>query len=240
MDIRPYGDHAILINFENKIDLGVNKKVVSLNSYLSTAGLSGIRQCISTYCSLTVIYDPLITTYHKLKQEIEAIGELSVENSIGKTRTLNIPVCYQEDHAPDLRSFADSKSISIDDVISLHCAQTYHVYMLGFLPGFAYMGKLDKSLKAERHPAPRLKVPAGTIGLAGSQTAIYPNESPGGWQLIGRTPIKVFDEKKHNPFLFQVGDKVKFYPIDQDEFKAIEVDVILDKYGVKELTDVGN
>ena len=240
MDIRPYGDHAILINFENKIDLEINKKVIVLGNLLSTCEINGIRHCIPAYCSLTVIYDPLITTYHLLKEEIEAVGGLSTENTKKKGRTLNIPVCYEESLGPDLRSFADSKSFSVDEVISKHCAQTYHVYMLGFLPGFAYMGKLDKSLKAKRHLSPRLKVPAGSVGLAGSQTAIYPHESPGGWQLIGRTPIKVFDEKRKNPFLFQVGDKVKFIPIDQDEFKAIEVDIILDKYDVKTLMDVEN
>jgi len=240
MEIRPYGDHAILINFENRIDLEVNKKVIDLGKYLSDCEIDGISQCIPAYCSLTVIYDPEVTTYHALKNRIESIKNIKPTDLYTSIQTLTIPVCYEEEYAPDISSFAQSKSLSTAEVITAHSAQTYHVYMLGFLPGFAYMGKVDDSLKAKRHPTPKLKIPAGSIGLAGLQTAIYPHESPGGWQLIGRTPVKVFDERRGNPFLFQVGNKVNFRQISSDEFKAIEVDIILDKFDVKELMDVGH
>jgi len=240
MDIIPYGDHAILINFENKIDLEVNRKVLSLSNALNESKPKGFKYTIPTYCSLSVIYDPLITNYHSLKNEIVATEHQIDKINSEDGRILKIPVCYAQQHAPDLEKFAKSRALTSKEIISIHSAQVYHVYMLGFLPGFAYLGKLDESIKATRLSTPRLKVPAGSIGLAGLQTAIYPCESPGGWQLIGRTPISIIDETKERSFLFKVGDQVKFYEIQDDEYKDIEVDIILNKFDTESLIDVAN
>jgi len=240
MNIVPYGDHALLIKFENKIDFEVNQKVISLSNFLIETSPNGFRYCIPAYCSLTVVYDPLVTNFAKLRSKIESIDIKNEKKNVIKSRIINIPVCYQKNYAPDLETFARSKSKSVEEIISLHSSKLYHVYMLGFLPGFAYLGKTDESIKAERRASPRLKVPAGSVGLAGLQTAIYPYESPGGWQLIGKTPIKPFNEVKENPFLFQVGDQVKFREIGADEYKAIEIDIIVNKFDTESLIDVGN
>ena len=240
MDILPYGDHAILINFENKIDIQVNHKVVHLSDLLHKTKPRGFQYCIPAYCSITIVYDPMITTYEQLKIEIDNL-EISIDSQTKvKGREITIPVCYAKQFAPDLESFANSKALSTKEIIDIHCSQTYHVYMLGFLPGFAYLGKSPASISAKRHNSPRLKVPSGSVGLAGLQTAIYPCESPGGWQLIGRTPVKIFNEIKENPFLFEVGDKVRFQEIEKDKYKEIEANIILDKFDIESLIHVGN
>lgn len=240
MGIIPYGDQAILINFENKIDLTVNQKVIGISNYLNESKPIGFRYCIPSYCSLTVVYDPLVTSFKELSTEIISIDNNSDSTVTTNSRVLKIPVCYSKQHAPDLEAFAKTKSISVEEIIAIHSSQVYHVYMLGFLPGFAYLGKSPESLMAERLASPRLKVPTGSVGLAGLQTGIYPCESPGGWQLIGRTPIKTFDEDRENPSLFKVGDKITFRSISNAEYKDIEVDIILNKFDHKSLIDVGN
>jgi len=240
MDIIPYGDHAILIKFENKIDITVNQKVIALFNIIKNTKPIGYRYCIPAYCSLTVVFDPLKTNFQKLKTKISNIQIKKDPTKFEVARTLSIPVCYDNKYAPDLKTFAKSKSLSTEEIISIHSENIYHVYMLGFLPGFAYLGKCDKSIKANRLSSPRLKVPAGSVGLAGLQTAIYPCESPGGWQLIGRTPIRIFDEAAENPFLFQEGDKVRFRQISEEEYKGLEVDIILDNFDSEIIIDVGN
>jgi len=172
--IKLYGDQAILINFEQKIDPAINAAVIALK-----------------------------------KPQKEA-------------RQLKIPVCYELPYALDLQALSDEKGISLEKIIELHTSQTYKVYMLGFLPGFTFMGKIVPALACKRKLSPRLKVPASSVGIAGFQTGIYPTTSPGGWQILGRTPLKIFDPKKENPFLFQAGDEVTFYPITSKEFLRIE------------------
>ena len=238
MDIIPFGDQAILVNFEQKIDTAINNEVLSLKTSIEHANHKSIKYLIPAYCSLTVVYDPFETNFKQLKDFLENI-DLNKNNQTDSEHTVyKIPVCYEITHAPDIKEFAKSKNKSTEEIIRLHSEPTYQVYMLGFLPGFAYMGKLDESISAKRLSNPRLKVPKGSVGLAGLQTAIYPIESPGGWQLIGRTPIDVFDINKEDPFLFHIGDKIKFEPISLEEYNSIEVAVLTNEFDIKSFINV--
>jgi inhibitor of KinA len=131
---------------------------------------------------------------------------------------VRIPVCYGGDLGPDLASVASFAGMQEDDVVSAHAATTYRVFMLGFVPGFAYLGIVDERIAMPRHSTPRVRVPLGSVGIAGVQTGVYPAETPGGWQLIGRTPVKPFEPSRENPFLMKAGDSVQFYPIDRNEY----------------------
>lgn len=225
--IKLYGDQAILINFEQKIDPAINAAVIALKNAIETAAISGITFMIPAYCSLTIGYNRAIIEYEILVKVIEQIStnQLTARNSNNtqkKACQLKIPVCYELPYALDLALLSKEKSISRERIIALHTSQIYKVYMLGFMPGFVFMGKVVPELACNRKITPRLRVPASSVGIAGFQTGIYPTNSPGGWQILGKTPLKIFNPQKENPFLFQAGDEVTFYPIASEEFLKIE------------------
>ncbi len=222
MKILPYGEKAVVVNFEQKIAPSIHAKVVALKKAMEQAP-KGIDYCIPAYCSLTIVYDPLQWTFAELSKYIEFLLVLSSnldEDPAG--RQLNIPICYDDELALDMEDVMAFSGLSRAAVIRAHCAVDYRVYMLGFLPGFAYMGRLAKVLECPRKAHPRRSVPAGSLGLAGQQTGIYPVHSPGGWHIIGQTPLAVFDHRATSPFLFQVGDIVRFYAINAKEFNNIQ------------------
>ncbi|MFK7983339.1 MAG: 5-oxoprolinase subunit PxpB [Saprospiraceae bacterium] len=225
--IKLYGDQAILINFEQKIDPAINAAVIALKNAIEAAAISGITFMIPAYCSLTIGYNPAIIEYKILVKVIEQIIATQPNNPTDNPaqkegRQLKIPVCYELPYALDLLELSETKELSVDKIIELHTSQTYKVYMLGFMPGFTFMGKIVPALECKRKLSPRLQVPASSVGIAGFQTGIYPTTSPGGWQILGRTPLKIFNPQKANPFLFQAGDEVTFYPIAKEEFLSIE------------------
>lgn len=227
--IKIYGDQAILINFEQQIDTAINAAVVALQNAINQANIDGITFLIPAYCSLTVGYNPTIIDHNILVEVIKQIGTNSLEKKDKTTtnqiaRQIRIPVCYEAPYALDLETLSKEKGITKEQVIALHTSQTYKVYMLGFLPGFVFMGKIVPELACNRKETPRLRVPASSVGIAGFQTGIYPMISPGGWQILGRTPLKIFDPQKDNPFLFQAGDEVSFYSITAEEYLKIEND----------------
>jgi inhibitor of KinA len=174
---------------------------------------------VPTYRSVAVFFDPLRTNYDTLLERIERDAGRPAPDAARQAEPLRIPVCYGGDLGPDLGAVAAFGGISADEVIALHASATYRVFMLGFVPGFAYMGIVDARIAAPRHSTPRVRVPAGSVGIAGVQTGIYPAETPGGWQLIGRTPIKPFDANRAQPFLMKAGDAVRFYAIDRAEYE---------------------
>lgn len=221
MQIKPFGDSAILIAFEQEISLEINAKVNALHQAILKANLKGINTCIPAYASLTVLYNPLKISYSELSEKILNL-DFSEEKTKNDLKTLRIPVCYEMPFALDLETLAQEKAISTEKIIEVHSSTVYQVFMLGFLPGFAYLGKLPEILNSSRKAKPRLKVPQGSVGLAGYQTGIYPCESPGGWQIIGRTPVPVFDRARENPFLFKQGEQVQFKPINLEEFYILE------------------
>ncbi len=212
MTFHPFGDSALLINFEQKIEEAINAKVIALAEAIEAAAIPGLTFLTPAYCSLTVGYDPLKIGFGEFCQKIKPLAEsLSGHFAIKKNRVLEIPVNYAEPHCLDMAEVVQQTGLSASEIIERHTSIEYRVYMMGFLPGFVYLGSLPEQLYCTRKAKPRLRVPARSVGLAGQQTGIYPSEAPGGWQIIGRTPVNIFDGKKDNPFYFQAGDIVKFY-----------------------------
>ena len=228
--ISSLGETALIIDFGNTIDESINKLVHSLFYQLQNDPIPGMIEAVPGYSSLTIYYDILFirNTLNKQITAFEWISE-GVKKIIPKENIetgdpqilIKVPVCYEIEYAPDLGFIASQNKISADELIYLHTSTTYHIYMLGFLPGFAYMGLVDEKISSSRKQKP-VFVEAGSIGIAGKQTGIYPFRSQGGWQIIGRTPLKLFDKEKINPVLFKAGDKVQFYSITKDEFEDIK------------------
>ena len=227
LTILPLGDTAIIINFENKIDETLNRKVLYLFHKLKKKSFPFVKDIVPAYSSITIFYDLLImnnkNTLNKFSlrnftDQIKNLIEEDIEISSLPSRNIKIPVCYSPKYAPDLDYIAKEKNLTTDEIVRLHTAKKYRVYMIGFLPGFAYMGEVDERIAFPRKAQPRTIVEAGSVGIAGSQTGIYPLDSPGGWQVIGKTPIKIFDKEKDDPVLLQPGDEIEFYSITEDEF----------------------
>lgn len=225
--IYPLGDHAITIEFGNEINLDTNQNVIALFHFFQSNPFKGLKDLVPAYTTLTIVYDIIQikkhcaatqTAYDWLEQHIVHILQTQQLQFTQITRSIKIPVCYHPTVAPDIVRLADEHKLTVDEVITLHTGTTYHVYMLGFLPGFPYMATVHEKLVTPRKDNPRKMVPAGSVGIAGSQTGIYPFASPGGWQLIGRTPIKIFDVQRKEAALLQPGDEVTFYSISLKEF----------------------
>ncbi|WP_297495864.1 5-oxoprolinase subunit PxpB [Thermococcus sp.] len=215
MKIKPLGDSALLVSFGERIDEEINEKVHALTRAIEQANFEWLVEVVPAYSSLAVIYDSALVDFESVKRTIEGI-EITSERFEGKL--VEVPVVYGGEYGPDLEFVAEYNGLSVDEVVEIHSRPVYRVYFLGFLPGFAYLGGMDERIATPRLEKPRLKVPAGSVGIAGKQTGIYPLESPGGWRLIGRTPLRLFNPAKGPPTLFQPGDRVKFVPIDESEF----------------------
>ncbi len=218
--IVPAGDSALVVEFEARIDAAINARAIALADALQAGDLTGIRDIVPTYRSVAVYFDPLRTDYEALLAFVETHAN-RVPDVAGDERTsVRIPVCYGGELGPDLDDVAAFASAAAEDVIELHASVTYRVFMLGFVAGFAYLGTVDERIAMPRHPTPRVRVPSGSVGIAGVQTGVYPAETPGGWRLIGRTPVKPFDPDRAEPFLMKAGDAVRFYPITKAEYDA--------------------
>lgn len=224
------GDSAVTVDFGNVIDEDINVYVLQLFHHLTQKNIDGVKDVIPAYSSITVVYDVFAihamekctTAYNFMQQTLQGILCEELINMPTTGRLIKIPACYREAFAPDIIEIAALRNLSVDELINLHCSKTYRVYMLGFLPGFAYMGIVDEKVATPRKNTPRTKVPAGSIGIAGSQTGIYPFESPGGWNIIAQTPLTLFDAGTPRPALLQAGDTVQFYPVTITEFNNIK------------------
>ena len=209
----PSGDSCLVVEFEKTIDPLVNGRCVSLAGRMRAASRHGVRDVVPTYQTVAVYFDPLVTDTPALREELSWLAATSVAQQTEEAVPIEVPVRYGGAFGPDLADVAHSTGCSEDEVIELHTRPTYHVYMLGFLPGFAYMGRVDPRLEVARLPTPRLRVPAGSVGIAGAQTGIYPVDAPGGWRLIGHTTARPFDPARKEPFLFAPGDRVTFVAV---------------------------
>lgn len=215
MKIRPCGDSMLLIELEPAIDPLINERAIMLASRIRARQARGVRDVAPGYCTLGVHFDPLQTDLGALERAIESeFDSLASLEAIADREPIDIPVRYGGAGGPDLEAVASFAGCSVAEVIARHSARTYRVYMLGFVPGFAYMGRVDSSIAAPRHRVPRERVAAGSVGIAGLQTGVYPVESPGGWQLIGRTETVMFDPRRERPSLLAAGDLVRFVPIE--------------------------
>lgn len=204
------GDSAVLVQLGEEIDLTVNRSVHLLASLIDAAPLGGIIETVPAYRTLLVHYDPLALTDSQLLEWLHGKLEQIQHANTKKPRQIIVPVQYGGEYGVDLAFVANYHHLSVEEVIRIHSGATYIVYMMGFTPGFPYMGKLDDAIVTPRLETPRTRVPAGTVAIAGSQTGIYPIDSPGGWQLIGHTPLQLFDPQADSPFLFSPGDEVRF------------------------------
>lgn len=221
------GDAAITIDFGNMIDQTINHQVISRFHQLRENPFLGIIDIVPAYSSITIHYDiakirhlnsgteTAFETVEKLLEEkmMQSVPERTIEK-----RLIKIPVCYETEYAPDLLQFLSAKNMSREEFVALHTQKTYNVFMIGFLPGFAYMGEVDEKIAMPRKPQPNI-VAAGSVGIAGKQTGIYPLISPGGWHIIGRTPLKLFDANREEPILLKAEDSVQFYSISKVEYE---------------------
>ena len=213
------GDRGLLLEFGDEISPEVNEKVRRMALAIQAESIEGMIETVPTYRSLLILYNPLILPADELKKRLIRLEEELKQTSFPDPKLTKIPVLYGGAYGPDLEGVARHHQISPEEVVRLHCSKPYFIYMIGFMPGFPYMGELPDTLITPRLKTPRLSVPAGSVAIAQKQTGIYPMESPGGWQIVGRTPIKLFDPEKDPPALLQMGDLVQFYPISEKEFK---------------------
>ena len=216
----PSADSAVIVEFGDRIDRSLSDQVLGLAERMRTVDIGGVIEVVPTFRSLMVHYDPLRTSSVALVGAIKAL--LTSKTALDRKRRLwRVPVCYQSEFAPDLASVAEQTNLSVGDVVALHAGTRFHVYMIGFVPGYPYMGDLPKALVLPRRADARIRVRPGSVAIATTMTAIYPLESPGGWHLIGTTPIQVFDALASPPALFAPGDSVEFEAIDPHAFAQI-------------------
>ncbi|HRH59402.1 MAG TPA: 5-oxoprolinase subunit PxpB [Chitinophagaceae bacterium] len=228
--IEPLGDHALIIRFVDLINDSVHQQILFLFQQLQKQPVTGMLDLIPAYTSLAVVYDvmvvnkeaPAFSAYQYIKKQVENLMEKSDWSFELRKRIIRIPVCYDSSFGIDLEEMAAQKRMSTDKIVRLHTETSYHVYMIGFLPGFAYMGIVDAQIAMPRKNSPRQKVPAGSVGIAGKQTGVYPFDSPGGWNIIGKTPLQMFNKNSKEPCLLQPGDEIIFEPVSLQEFENIK------------------
>ncbi len=223
--IRITGDTSLAVFFGEEISPEINRRVRSFDEALSAAKIEGIYETVPAYCSVTVHYEPEIIRFGPLLEKLEAVIRETKEAGSCPASVIRIPVLYGGEYGPDLSFVAAHNHITPEEVIRIHTEPEYLIYMLGFTPGFPYLGGMDKRIAAPRLKTPRTAIPAGSVGIAGEQTGVYPSETPGGWQLIGRTPLRLYDPAAEKPILLEAGMHVRFYPIDQITFGEIESEV---------------
>jgi KipI family sensor histidine kinase inhibitor len=213
---QPAGDSAVLVTFGTRIDAALNRQVHALARRLGDSTLEGVGEAVPGYASLLVHFDLLRLDYDAvvgwIRQNLADDAGLKLN-----PRRVEVPVVYGGEDGPDLAFVAEHNHLTIEEVLTIHSGRDYPVYLMGFMPGFPYLGGLDPAIAAPRLATPRSRVPAGSVGIAGAQTGIYPLESPGGWRIIGRTPLKLFDLTREPPFLLAPGDLVRFVPLANGE-----------------------
>ena len=228
--IHPLGDQGLLLDWGQQLDLGVHQQVQACWRAIEALHLPGVLDLIPAYSSLAILWDtafllqnyPQRLPFEWVTSWIEPVlqGQKN-DQQVGEKRRVEVPVCFEEPYALDLEELAAEKQLSVAQFIERFCAQPYRVYLLGFLPGFAYMGTVEPALASPRRAVPRALIPAGSVGIAGAQTGIYPLDSPGGWQIIGCTPWRMFTPEVDPPVRLRVGDEVVFYPIRALEFEGM-------------------
>jgi inhibitor of KinA len=231
-NLHPLGDNAVIIELGEDINLETHKKVEMLTTFLEEHPIDWMVEYIPAFTTVTLFYNPIqtLSTYNEgfklpydyVCEQLKTLLEGITENETVESRVIEIPVCYGGEFGPDLEHVAKFNGLTTQEVIDIHSNGDYLVYMIGFAPGFPYIGGMDERIATPRRESPRLRIPAGTVGIAGKQTGVYPIETPGGWQLIGKTPLKLFRPEESSPSLLRAGDKVKYKPITYQEFQELE------------------
>ncbi len=212
----PCGDQALIVEFGDAIDPAINRRVHDLAHAIESAGVKGVYDLVPTYRSLLVYYNPVRTTWTELEDSLRSLLNDTGDRVISTPRVVLLPTLYGGEYGPDLEFVSENAGLSPEEAIELHSGTDYLVYMMGFSPGFPYLGGLDERLATPRLESPRVEIPAGSVGIAESQTGVYPVASPGGWQLIGRTPLRLFDETAGQPAVLRAGDYIRFVPLETE------------------------
>ena len=212
--ILPVGDAALTVEFGNSIKPDLNEKVYALERVLELRALPGLVEMIPTYRSLLVHFDPISDTFETMKAKIQGFLLNLQPIQLLKRQIISIPTVYGGEFGPDLPFVAEHNHLTVKEAVQIHSSQDYRIYMMGFTAGFPYLGNMDPRIATPRLEVPRKETPAGSVGIAGNQTGIYPITSPGGWRIIGRTGQKLFNPDEENPFLFSPGDIIRFVPVE--------------------------
>lgn len=232
MHVFPMGDKALVVKMGEVISPEIHARIRKLFCSIERHPIRGIVDLIPAYTELTIQYDPLEVSYKQLNKRILQYVHKLGEVDLPPARIVCVPVCYGGFYGPDLATLASQHGFSVKQCIKLHSAVDYLVYMLGFTPGFCYLGGMDKRLATPRKSTPDLRIPAGSVGIADVQTGIYPIESPGGWHIIGRTPVKLFDPDREPVFLIQMGDFLRFCPVSETEYEQISNQINIGTYKI--------
>jgi inhibitor of KinA len=229
----PLGDSAFIVKVGNSISIENHKLVRAFTIQVEKAGINGVIEVIPAYCEVTIVYNPLIINHKKLLEHLKIIESETTTFALPPAQIIHIPVCYEPPFASDIGVVAKSNKLSIENVVNFHCSVKYLVYMLGFTPGFCYLGGMDERLSTPRKETPSPRIEAGSVGIAGNQTGIYPIDSPGGWQIIGKTPLKLFDPNRKPEFLIEAGNFITFFPITRKAYDYIRKQIEAGQYEIK-------
>lgn len=216
------GDCGVSVEFGNEISPDINKKIRAFKIAIEKSGIEGIVETIPTYRSLLVQYQPEVIRFKELTEKFEGLMGALDNIEIPPPSVIEIPVLYGGEMGPDIENVAKHNHKTVEEVIQIHTSEEYLIYMIGFIAGFPYLGGMSKEIATPRLKSPRVKIDGGSVGIAGEQTGIYPIDSPGGWQLIGRTPLKLYDSEREKPILLEAGQYIKFKAVSEEEYKKIE------------------
>lgn len=224
MRIEPVGDTGVRVGFGEKIDPDMNREIRSFINELERTPIPGVVEWVPTYCAVTVYYHPHLIRFGELCRKLREIEENREPVTERDARVVELPVVYGGEYGPDLENIAQEKGLSPEEVIQIHSDPSYRVYMLGFVPGFPYLGGMSERIATPRLKDPRPRIPVGSVGIAGSQTGVYSLETPGGWRIIGRTPVRLYDPERNPPVLLRAGDLVRFRPVSPEVYREMEVE----------------
>ncbi len=220
--ILPTGDRALSVEFGDKIDEEINSRLMGLIKRMAAHKIEGIEEFVPSFRAVLIHYNPAIIPYNKMVTLINGYLDKDDHETVKEKRIVEVPVCYEGEYAPDINFVAEHANMTVEEVIKIHSSKSYLVYMLGFQPGFPYLGGLDERLVTPRLENPRLKIDAGSVGIGGAQTGLYPMESPGGWQIIGRTPVKCFNPAREVSIPYRAGDYIRFVPVSYKEYEELK------------------